>query len=588
VASGAVASGAVASGYDGAMRFVRVALLLVVGSLVSGALLVLVWTLAHRPGRVAYVGGPVLTMDAANRVVDGIALDGERIAMVGDQRSVLAWAQTHDAEVIELDGRAVLPGFIDAHGHFPGSGIYSVFADLNSPPIGPVRNLDDVVSRMKAEAAKADDGAWLLGIGYDDTLLAEGRHPTRHDLDHASTDHAIAITHVSGHIAVVNSRALEQLGIDRDTPDPVGGLIRRDPESGEPDGVLEEEAMAPIARMLTPTRAQGVKVMQSAIDLYTAAGVTTAQSGLTPQPLVQIFELVSMIGMLPIRLMVWIDSTAADARIADGVGPPDPTEGDAMLRVGAVKLIADGSIQGYTGYLSQPYHIPPGDDPDYRGYPRIPRDELFEQVKRFHDAGFQLAIHGNGDASIDDILDALEAAQTGHPRDDTRHIVIHSQMARDDQLDRMAQLGVIPSFFSLHTFYWGDRHRTLFMGPERAARMSPAKSALSRGIPFTIHADSPVVPMEPLRLVWSAVNRRTRTDYVVGPGQRIGVMDALRAVTINAARQFFEEQDKGSLEPGKLADLVILSRNPLDDPEHIDEIQVQQTIVGGRTVYEKL
>lgn len=250
-----------------------------------------------------------------------------------------------------------------------------------------------------------------------------------------------------------------------------------------------------------------------------------------------------------------------------------------------MKLIADGSIQGYTGYLSEPYHVPPGDDPEYRGYPRIPRDELFELVARYHKAGFQLAIHGNGDASIEDILDAVEQAQRDDPRADARTIVIHAQMTRDDQLDRMKELGVIPSFFSLHTFYWGDRHRRLFMGPERAARMSPAAGARERGIRFTIHADTPVVPMEPLRLVWSAVNRRTRSGYVVGPEQRISVMEALRAVTIDAAYQHFEEGEKGSLEPGKLADLVILSGSPLDDPAAIDRLQVIETIIGGHTEY---
>jgi len=237
------------------MRLLRKAVLVLVGVLVSGALIFMAWTFAHQPGRVVYVGGPVLTMDNANHVVDGIALDGERIAEVGDRDRVLAWAEAHEAEVIELGGRAVLPGFIDAHGHFPGSGIYSVFADLNSPPIGSMRNLDDVVDAMAQQAAAAKSDTWLLGMGYDDTLLAEGRHPTRHDLDRASTDHAIAVTHVSGHIAVVNSRALAQLGIDKDTPDPEGGLIRRDPETGEPDGVLEEEAMMSIQQMLTPSAA---------------------------------------------------------------------------------------------------------------------------------------------------------------------------------------------------------------------------------------------------------------------------------------------------------------------------------------------
>jgi predicted amidohydrolase YtcJ len=251
-----------------------------------------------------------------------------------------------------------------------------------------------------------------------------------------------------------------------------------------------------------------------------------------------------------------------------------------------VKLVADGSIQGYTGYLSEPYHVPPGDDPGYRGYPRIPRDELVETVTELHAAGFQVAVHANGDASIDDALDAIAAALSRHPAGDARPVLIHAQMARPDQLDRMAALGVVPSFFSLHTFYWGDRHRRIFMGPERAARMSPAAGARARGIPFTIHCDAPVVPMEPLRLVSSAVNRRTRSGHVVGPEERIPVAAALRAVTLDAARQHFEEDEKGSLEPGKWADLVILSESPLAvPPAEIERIRVLETVVGGETAF---
>ena len=194
-------------------------------------------------------------------------------------------------------------------------------------------------------------------------------------------------------------------------------------------------------------------------------------------------------------------------------------------------------------------------------------------------------MHGNGDASIDDILDAFEAADAIEPIAPARPVIIHAQMAREDQLDRMADLGVIPSFFILHTYYWGDRHRDIFMGPERAARMSPARSALDRGIEPTLHADSPVVPMEPLRIVWSAVNRVSTGGDVIGEAQRIEPMEALAGVTISAARQHFEEDTKGSLEVGKLADLVILSSSPLDDPEHIDQIKVVQTIVGGKVVY---
>ena len=289
------------------------------------------------------------------------------------------------------------------------------------------------------------------------------------------------------------------------------------------------------------------------------------------------------LGLIPLRVVLWPGHEVAMASLEGETvfESPDPER----ARIGAVKIVADGSIQGYTGYLSEPYHVPPGDDPSYRGYPRVPREQLVADVERLHAAGWQIAIHGNGDASIDDILAAFEAAQRKHPREDTRHVVIHAQMAREDQLDRMKALGVIPSFFALHVYYWGDRHRDIFMGPTRAARMSPSRSAVDRGMHFTIHCDSPVVPMEPLRLVWAAVNRRSASGAAIGPDQRITPMQALRAVTIEAAYQHFEDDVKGSLEPGKLADLVILSRSPLEDPERIDTIRVLETVVGGETVW---
>jgi predicted amidohydrolase YtcJ len=458
-----------------------------------------------------------------------------------------------------------------------------VFVDLNSPPIGSVERMDDLVGLLAARAKDTAPGEWIIGMGYDDTLMEERRHPTHHDLDRASTKHPVAVLHISGHLGAVNTAGLEALGIGPDTPDPEGGLIRRDPETGEPNGVLEETAIEGMQDQLDLGMLDGLRITRVAVRQYLAQGVTTAQSGASEAGIIGAMAWLSRLGLIPIRLILWPLPGTADEILSGEFDPPD--DDPLHVRVGAVKLIADGSIQGYTGYLSEPYHVPPGDDPSYRGYPRIPREELFELVGRYHAAGFQLAIHGNGDASIEDILDAVEQAQRDHPRPDARTIVIHAQMTRDDQLDRMKALGVIPSFFSLHTFYWGDRHRAIFMGPERAARMSPAAGARDRGIRFTIHADTPVVPMEPLRLVWSAVNRRTRSGFVVGPEQRIGVIEALRAVTIDAAYQHFEEAEKGSLEPGKLADLVILSRSPLEDPGTIDRIQVLETIIGGRTLY---
>jgi predicted amidohydrolase YtcJ len=546
------------------------------------AIAALAWWTLRPPARVVYVGGPVLTMDASDRIVEALGVEGDRIGAVGSQDEVLAWAGSR-ANVVDLAGRALLPGFIDAHGHFPGAGIPAIYEDLNSPPIGDVRTIDDVVLRLAARAERTDEGEWIVGWSYDDTLLAEGRHPNRSDLDRASTRHPIVAWHISGHLCTANSLALERLGIDAARADPEGGRIRRDAH-GEPDGVLEENAVELVnAALPAPSLRQSLAILREATRRYLSAGVTTAQNGYAEAAHMQALLWASRLGLLPLRVVLWPRAEVAERIIAGELDFDPPADG--RVRLGAVKLIADGSIQGYTGYLSQPYHVPPGDDSNYRGYPRIGREELVRQVGRFHRAGWQVAVHGNGDAAIDDALDAFDSAQREQSRADARHVVIHAQMARDDQLDRMQALGVIPSFFVLHTFYWGDRHRDIFLGPERAARISPTRSAAERGLRFTLHADSPVVPMEPLRIVWAAVNRRTTSGRELGPEQRISALRALRAVTADAAWQHFQEDALGSLEPGKLADLVLLSRSPLEDPARIDEIRVLETIVAGTSVW---
>lgn len=293
----------------------------------------------------------------------------------------------------------------------------------------------------------------------------------------------------------------------------------------------------------------------------------------------------SRLGVVPQRVVIFpFESEFGDTLLNGEFDAADYASEKVV--VGPVKLVADGSIQGFTGYLGMPYHTPYHGDEDYRGYPSILRENLFKKVEALHQAGYQLAIHGNGDESIEDILDAFESAQLAHPVADPRMILVHAQMARKDQVARMKDLGVTPSFFTAHTWYWGDRHRDIFMGPERAAVISPSKWAQDYGVRFTSHLDTPVTPMEPLQAVWSLVHRETYGGDVLGPQQRIGVMDALRAVTIDAAWQVFLEADRGSLEPGKLADLVILSGSPLKNPRDMRNLKVERTVIGGATIYQ--
>jgi hypothetical protein len=546
------------------------------------ALVALLLACGPPAGKTVYRGGAVITLDAENRVVEALGVERDRIGAVGSEAEVRAWAGA-DARVVELSGRALLPGFIDAHGHYPGAGIYVHAADLNAPPIGTVRNLDDLLAKLRERAADEEPGEWVIGMSYDDTLLAEARHPARADLDRVSSEHPVAAVHVSGHLAAVNGRGLEALGIGPGTPDPPGGRIRRDAE-GAPTGVLEETAMeAVMAGVLRPGLLGSLAIVAEANRRYLAAGVTTAQVGYATPELANLVWL-SRLGRIPLRLVIWPGAEWMDAVLAGEAELPD---GDPLwFRVGAVKLIADGSIQGYTAWLREPYHLAPGDDPAERGYPRYAKEELAERVAAYRAAGRQVAVHGNGDAAIDDILDALEAAGRDDPAPDARPVIVHAQMAQPEQLERMRRLGAIPSFFVLHPWYWGDRHRERFLGPERAARISPTRSAQQAGLRFTLHCDTPVLPIDPLRLVWAAVNRRTTSGRELGPGERIDVVSALRAVTIDAAFQHFEEDLKGSLEVGKLADLVILGRSPLaESPERLAAIPVLETLVGGETVF---
>lgn len=519
---------------------------------------------------------------------DAIAVTGDRISAIGTTAEISTLAGPN-TKTIDLDGYAVLPGFIDAHGHFPSSGLIEKhFVDLNSPPIGNVTTIDEMVALLAAKAVVTPKGEWIQGRGYDDTLITEMRHPTRWDLDRASTEHPIYIGHISGHLSVANSVALELAGITRDTPQPFGGKVRKDPATGEPNGVLEEPpAMGQVGNLLPEfSEADMIDAIEIAANAYAAVGVTTAQQGATGPKGADIFVKAYTQGRLPIRVHVWPVLQAMAALVNNG-GALDHPDTDGMVTYRSVKGFADGSIQGYTGYLSQPYHSHNHNDPRYRGYPRMDKDALADQITTVHKAGYQIAVHGNGDAAIDDVLYAFEKAQAESPRQDPRHIVIHAQMAREDQLDRMQALGIIPSFFNLHTYYWGDRHWDIFMGPERAARMSPAASAVERKMPYTLHADTPVVPMEPLRIVWSAVNRLSSGGRLIGGAQRISIRDALKGITTHAAYQAFEEKDKGTIEVGKLADLVVLERNPLTVPPlELADIQVMRTMVGGRTVFE--
>lgn len=533
----------------------------------------------------AFYNGNIITMDQAMPRAQAILLKGGVIEKVGSNDDVLALLPDNSPKT-DLAGKTMVPGILDAHGHFPAEGIYAVAADLNSPPLGNNLNMSHVIQSLKNKADNTSPGEWVRGFGFDDTTIAEQRHITVQELDAISTEHPIFVFHISAHMAVVNSYALNLLGIDKHTPNPEGGEYHKD-EKGELTGLLLENAHQKAKQTaLKFSTLEALRVTKFATKRYLQQGITTAQNGLLQKSTFDLVTLTAKMDLYDIRQIIWPASDTMDAILSGEKNTK--AFNDTFFKLGAVKLVADGSIQGYTGYLSHPYHEPAHDrSDDYVGYPLQGRQTLIDLVEKYHKEGMQIAIHGNGDASIDDIIAAIDNAQQKYPKVDPRFIVVHSQMVREDQLLEYKRLGITPTYFNTHVYYWGDRHRDKFIGPERAQRISPMASTQKLGIKFTTHSDSPIVPMTPWLNAWNAVTRETHSGNVLGLDQAVDRKTALEAMTIDAAWQVFEEHSRGSLEAGKLADFVILEKDPLASTQNLKDPNVLATWIGGIEAYSK-
>ncbi len=542
--------------------------------------------IAPAPADIVYVGEHILTFDPALPRARSLAVSGEQILCVAVDEACKRHVAPN-TRVVALGARALLPGFIDAHGHVTGLARNVDHANLSAPPVGPVSDIAQLQDALRAHIAAKPPapGAWIAGWGYDDSLLTEQRHPTRDELDAVSREVPIAIVHVSGHLAVANSAALAAVGISAETLEPPGGHIRRRAGSNEPDGVLEEAALFAVLGKSPLAAAVTSEQLARALDVYASFGFTTVQDGASGPG-----------DIAALTRFALESSPQLDVVYFPIVRDPAQPLPEARLREyqnrvawGGMKLLLDGSPQGKTAFLREPYHVPPpGQPPGYRGYPISPQSFVDAALARFLPAGIPVIAHANGDAAEDMLIEAVTKALALAPGVDHRTVMIHAQTLREDQLDRMRELGMIPSFFSAHPYYWGDWHRDSVLGPERAARISPTRSALARGIPFTIHNDAPVVPPDALRLLWVTTNRLTRSGKVLGAEQRISIEDALRALTVNGAHQYFEEKRKGTLAVGKQADLVVLSEDPLAlAPPKLLDLRVEETVSRGRVVFER-
>jgi hypothetical protein len=536
-----------------------------------------------------YTGGTIVTVNDAQPAADAIAVKDGKILAVGAKDEVLA-LKGAATEVVDLAGRTMLPGFIDAHGHVFNVGVQAAAANLLAPPDGQVTDVASLQAALRTWAetspAVVARTGWIIGMGYDDSQLREQRHPTRDELDLVSKVVPVLVVHQSGHLAVVNSKGLEDFGYSAKTVEPPGGTIRRRKGSREPDGLIGGTAWWPqlFSKLGRLGREDNEALLLAGLDRYAEFGFTTAQEGRATAEAVATEAALAERGKLELDVVAYPDIQGAASAIA---GPFLSKSYTGRFRIGGAKLTLDGSPQGKTAWLTEPYKVPPaGRGEDYAGSPAMTDDEANAFVDQAYEKGWQILVHCNGDAAADQFIRAARLATAKHGPGDRRPVMIHAQTVREDQLDAMKELGSIPSFFGMHTYYWGDWHRDSVLGPERAARISPAASALRRGIPFTQHHDAPVALPSAIMVLFSQVNRVTRSGEVLGPEQRVSAMDAIKSITIHAARQYFEEKTKGSLEPGKLADLVILDRNPLTvDPMSIKDIRVVETIKEGRTIY---
>lgn len=530
------------------------------------------------------IGGTVLTLDPAGRRVRALAATGGRITALGSERELAALIGPATT-VLDLGGRTVIPGFVESHNHPAFFGMtLAAPVDAGSPPNDTIA---DIACRVEQAAKDLGPGEWVRGFRYDDTLLADGRHPTKADLDPVSPCNPVVLTHVSGHFCTANSLALREVGVTAETPDPPGGFIVRDAR-GDPTGVLVETAAFLVTSRLP---GQGVAELAEALLLadeeYLANGVTSVHDtgiGLIGGAAeLEAYAVLRRAGKLRTRVRGYLFHALLPGLDEGTPEAPDFAGVDEKFAMTGVKIVADGSIQGKTGCLAEGYTC----DPDEHGMMLLEPADLGRRIAALDAAGWQVAVHGNGDAAIDAIIDGY--ARLGSPHGTgRRHRIEHCQTVREDQLDRMAAHDVLASFFIKHVHYWGDRHRDVFLGPDRARRISPLVSARSRGIHFGLHSDTPVTPVPPLEGIWCAVRRITRRGDVLGPEQRVDVDAALRAYTIDAAYLAGEEKIKGSLEIGKLADLAVLSGDPTAvDADLIRDLTVEATVSGGEIVWRR-
>ncbi|MGL5693217.1 MAG: amidohydrolase [Peptostreptococcaceae bacterium] len=537
-----------------------------------------------------YKNGTVLTM-VGTEVADAVLVENGTIKYVGNETEVKALIDG-ETQVKDLQGNTMMPGFIDPHSHFfyyvPAFG----YCNLNPSPIGKVDTIEDLKQTMKEYIKEKNipAGEWVVGLGYDTGGFEGKRHPNKFDLDDISDEHYVIVAHASNHLGVVNSKVLDYMGINKDSKDPSGGMYGRVEGSTEPNGYMEETAFMLEVMPLFP-ELDNDKLMENLLDLqnyYASFGITTTQDGMLNQPRLDMAIEASKRNILKLDVVMYPGKPEVDAGMLEH--PEISTDYNGKhCRFGGIKLFLDGSPQGRTAWLTEPYeNIGNGQDDDYVGYPIYDDEFVYDYYKAAIEKGYQVLTHVNGDRSIDQLISNYEKAKKDLDSDaDLRPVAIHSQITRDDQIDKYKEIGIMPSYFVDHTFFWGDAHIEN-LGLKRASRISPLKTTKEKDVKFTLHQDTPVIPPNMIRTINSSVNRVSKTGAKLGNTENVEIYDALKAITIDGAYQYHEEDRKGTIEVGKLADFVIINKNPLKiSADEILDLEVLETIKEDEVIFCK-
>ena len=536
-----------------------------------------------------YTGGDIVTVNDAQPTVEALAVKDGRILAVGARAAIEKSYRGEKTTLVDLGGQTLVPGFIDGHSHFMDSLAAAGRANVSAPPVGPASNVSEIIATLQkfAQDTSVKPGELIIGYGYDENMMPKGQQPTREIFDKAFPDNPVMIIHVSAHGAVMNSAAFANFGYTDGMPTPAGGIIARKPGTKILEGLVMEtgylQAYSNLPQVTEATEDAAAKAGQ---QIYAAAGVTTAQEGATHAN--QLEQLQRLAGKHVLYLDVVSYPFILDLdKVLTGNAPATFGRYHNRLKLGGCKIVGDGSPQGKTAFFTTPYLTGgPAGQKNWKGEAGFPQDFMNASVRKCYDAGLQVLFHANGDAAIDSLLTAHEFAAAGSLDKDRRTTVIHAQFVRRDQLAKFVQYKFIPSFFTDHTFFFGDTH-VKNRGKEQAYFLSPLNSAYAMGLRPANHTDYSVAPIDQMMTIWTAVNRVSRSGEVIGPDERVTPLQALKAITINGAYIYREEASKGTLEAGKLADLVILDKNPLKvEPMSIKDIKVVETIKEGKTIYQ--